>query len=54
MRVRAPPLEMDQQVWGLLRSGPGTSCESCHAMTDGQIHPLDESGVEPPREAQSL
>ena len=23
-------------------------------MTDGQIHPLDKSRVEPPREAQSL
>ena len=54
MIVSAPPFEMSQQVRGLLRSGPGTSCERCHAMTDGQIHPLAESGVQPSREGRFL
>ena len=54
MIVRAPPLQMGQQVWGLLCGGPRAACQSCHAMPDGQIHPLNESGIQPPREAQSL
>jgi hypothetical protein len=54
MVVRAPPLQMSQQVWGLLKSGPGPSCESCHAMADGEIHALNESGVESSREVEVL
>ena len=53
MIVRAPPLQMGQEVWGLLRSGPGPSCERCHPMTDGQIHPRNESGVESSGKTQS-
>ena len=45
---------MGQQLWGGLRRGPRATCQRCHAMADGQIHPLDESGVQPPREAHSL
>ena len=54
MIVRSPPLQMGQEVWRLLGSGPGAACQRCHPMTDGQIHPLNESGVQPSREAQSL
>jgi hypothetical protein len=52
VRVSPPPLQMSQQVWGLLCCGPGTAgqCGSC--MADRQIHPLDESGVEPSRVTQ--
>ena len=41
-------------MWSLLDCGPGATCQRYHPMTDGQIHPLDKSGVQPPREAQSL
>ena len=54
MVVRSPPLQMGEQVWGLLRSGPGPSRERCHPVADGQWSPLDESGVESSRETQSL
>ncbi len=52
--VRAPPLQMGQQLWSLLGRGPGPSCERCHAMTDRQIHPFDTSGVQPSGETHSL
>src|SRR5215469_6757675 len=45
---------MGEQVGRLLCGGPGTSCERCHSVTDCQIYPLNESGVESSREAQSL
>src|SRR5258708_2043037 len=51
MIVGAPPLQMGQQVWGLLRSGPGTASKGCHSMADGQIDSLNESRVESSREA---
>jgi len=54
MIVRAPPLQMGEQVWGLLRRGPGTTSQRGYSMADGQIHPFDKGGVEPSREAQSL
>jgi hypothetical protein len=54
VRVGTPPLQVGQQVWGLLRRGPRAACESCHAMPDGHIHPLDEGGVESSRKTQSL
>jgi len=50
----APPLQMSQQLWGLLSSGPGPSRERCHPVSDGQIHPLDESRVQSSRETQYL
>ncbi len=52
--VGAPPLEVGQQVWGLLSSGPGTASERRSPMSDGQIHPRNLGGVQSPREAQSL
>ena len=54
MIVGAPPLQMGQQVWSLLGSGPGSTSQRCHPMSDGQIYPLDESGVQPSRETLSL
>src|SRR5215471_8012684 len=45
---------MGQQLWSLLGRGPRTSCQRCHSVTDAQIHPLDERGVESSRETQSL
>ena len=52
--IGAPPLQMSQQLWELLRSGPGPSRERCHPVSDGQIHPLDESRVQSSRETQYL
>lgn len=54
MIVRAPPLEMSQELWGLLSCSPGATCQSCHPMSNGQIHPLNKSSVQPSREAQFL
>src|SRR5215469_14343830 len=54
MMVHTPPLQMGQQLWGLLSSGPSPSRESCHAMADGQIHALDESRVQSPRKTYPL
>ena len=54
MRVGSPPLEMGQEVWSGLRCGPGAACPRCHPMTDSQIRPLNKSGVQSSREAQSL
>jgi len=51
MIVRAPPLEMSQQVWGLLSRRPGATRERRYSMADGQIDPLNESRVELSREA---
>ena len=45
---------MSQELRGELRGGPGSTRQSRHAVTDGQIHPFDESGVEPSRQAQPL
>ncbi len=53
MIVSSPPLQMGQELWGGLRRGSGAACQSCHPMADGQIHPLNKSGVQPSREAQS-
>ena len=49
--VNSPPLEMSQQVWGRLCRGPGATSQRGYSMADGQIHPLNESGVQPSREA---
>jgi hypothetical protein len=54
MIVSSSPPEMGQELWGLLGSGPGAACQRCHPMLDDQIHPLNKSGVQPSREAQSL
>ena len=54
MIIRSPPLQVSEQVWGLLRRGPGTTGQRGYAMTDGQIYPLNESGIEPSRETYLL
>ena len=54
MIIGSPPFHVGQQLWGQLRGRPGAACQSRHAMTNGQIDPLDESGVEPSREAHPL
>jgi hypothetical protein len=54
MVVGTPPFQMGQQLGGLLRSGPGATSQRGYSMADGQIHPLNKSRVQPPREAQSL
>jgi len=51
MIVRAPPLQMSEQVRRLLCRRPGATSQRRYPMADGQIHPLDESGVQPSREA---
>ncbi len=47
VKVGPSPLKMGQQVWRLLRRRPGAAGQRCHSMSDGQIHPLDESDVQP-------
>jgi hypothetical protein len=54
MIVSPPPLQVGKELWGGLRGGPGATRQSCHSMTDGQIHPFNKSGVESSREPQSL
>ena len=54
MIMRAPPLQMGEQLWRLLRRRPRATSQRGYSMADGQIHPLDESGVESSRETQSL
>lgn len=54
MILRSPPLEMGQELWGLVGRSPGAASESCHPMPNGQIYSLNTSGVQPPGEAQSL
>ena len=49
MVVRAPPLQMGEQLGRLLSRGPGPSCQRGYAMADGQIHPFDERRVQPSR-----
>jgi hypothetical protein len=45
---------MGEQVWGLLRRRPGATSQRRYPMADGQIHPLNESRVQPSREAHPL
>ncbi len=54
MIVGSPPLEMSQQLWGLLSGGPGATSQRRYSMTDAQINPFNKSGVEPSREAHPL
>jgi hypothetical protein len=54
MIVGAPPLQMGQELWSLLRRSPGATSKGCHSMADCQIHALDKSGIQPSGEAQSL
>ncbi len=42
----APPLQLSQELWGLLGRGPRATRQRSYPMADGQIDPLDESGVE--------
>jgi hypothetical protein len=54
MILRTPPLQVGEQVLGLLRRRPGATSQRGYSMPDGQIHPLNESRVEPSTEASSL
>jgi hypothetical protein len=54
MILRTPPFQMVEQLWRLLRRGPGSTCERSYAMTDRQIDPFNKRCVQPAREAQSL
>ena len=54
MIVGSPPFQVSQELWGLLGCSPRATCQRCHAMADGQVHPFNKSGVQPPREAHSL
>jgi hypothetical protein len=54
MRVGTPPLQVCQQVWGLLRRRPGAACQRGSAMANREIDPFNTGSVEPSREAQSL
>jgi hypothetical protein len=54
MGVRAPPLQMGQQLWGLLRRRPGPSRQRGYAMSDRHIHALNTCRVQSSRETQSL
>jgi hypothetical protein len=38
--------KVGQQLWDGLRRGPRATCQGRYPMTDGQIHPLDTSGVQ--------
>ena len=49
--IGSPPLQMGEQGWGLLGSGPGTACQRCHPMTDGQVHPFNKGSIQPSRKA---
>ncbi len=51
MIVGSPLLQMGEQGWRLLCGGPGAAGKGCYPMADGQIYPLDESGVQSSREA---
>jgi hypothetical protein len=52
--IRAPPFQIGQKLWGLLRRRPGAASERGYPMSDRQIHPFNKSGVQPPRKAQFL
>src|SRR5579864_1727666 len=54
MIVGSPPFQVGQELWGLLGRGPGATRQRRYSMTDGQIDPLDKSGVQASREAHTL
>ena len=45
--IGAPPFQVGQQARGLLSRSPGATSQRRYSMADGQIHPLDKSGIEP-------
>lgn len=51
MIIGVPPLEIGQQVWGLLSRRPGSTSERSYSMSGGQIHSLDKSGVRRPEKS---
>ena len=52
--IGSPPFQVCQQVWGRLRRRPGATSQRGYSVSDGQIHPLNESRVESTRETESL
>jgi hypothetical protein len=54
MIVGSPPFHVSQELWSELRRSPRATRQRCYPMADGQIHPLDKSGVQPSREAHPL
>ncbi len=54
MIVGSPPFQVGQEVRGLLGRSPGTTRQSCHTMSDGQVYSLNEGGVQPSRKAHLL
>ncbi len=54
MVIGAPPFQIGQKLWGLLRRSPGATSQCGYSMPDGQIHPLNESCVQPTCEAHPL
>jgi hypothetical protein len=51
MIIGAPPLQMGQKLWRLLRGGPGSTSQRGYSLADSQIDPLNKGHVQPAREA---
>ena len=45
MIVRAPPFDMQEQMFGVLSQRPGLAHQGSNTSADGQIDPLNESGL---------
>jgi hypothetical protein len=37
---RSPPLQVGQQLWSLVRGGPGATSQRGSPMTDGGVEPV--------------
>jgi hypothetical protein len=48
MIVSAPPFQVNQELWGLLGCSPCTTCQCCHPMSDGQVHPFNKAVLSRP------
>ena len=47
MILGAPPLQVGQKLWRLLRGDPGATSQRSHSMADREIDALNERLVEP-------
>ena len=45
MIVSSPPLDMQEQMFGVLSQGPGLAHQRSDTPADGQIDTLNESGL---------